>query len=195
MRLRDLVRRGAVALAVVLLATGCDSLGTSDGAEERSTLSSPGGPAELGAVVASGEFQVADGGDIVPLKIELYELHRRNGFVTVNVRLTRTDPAGSGKRWQIGSAFQGETISLDFSGVTLVDRKNRKRYLVARTAGADQAKNSRPNYLASSGLASVFMEAGQSVNLYAMFGAPPDDVTAVDVVVPRAPVFENVPLG
>ncbi|MBQ0982874.1 hypothetical protein, partial [Micromonospora sp. M61] len=103
-------------------------------------------------------------------------------------------PAGSPGRWQIASAFQGETVSLAFSGVTLVDRKNRKRHLVAR-AGDSDAKPGQVTYLASSGLASVFVTPGQSVDLYAMFGAPPDDVTAVDVVIPRVPVFENVPLG
>jgi hypothetical protein len=41
----------------------------------------------------------------------------------------------------------------------------------------------------------VFVQPGQSVNLYATFGAPPDDVQAVDVIVPNVPVFANVPLS
>lgn len=79
--------------------------------------------------------------------------------------------------------------------MTLVDRKNRKRYLVARVDPNTTLDGRDSQYLASSGLSKVFVKPGQSIALYATFGAPPDDVTAVDVVIPQVPVFENVPLG
>ncbi|TQJ23572.1 hypothetical protein OHA01_02520 [Micromonospora zamorensis] len=197
MRLRTTVAAGSLALVMALAVSGCDSLGGTDdsgGAAKGTTGFAPGQPDEMGTVIASRDIQISESGSLFRVKVELYQLRRDKGFVNLNVRMTRTDPAGSPGRWQIASAFQGETVSLAFSGVTLVDRKNRKRHLVAR-AGDSDAKPGQVTYLASSGLASVFVTPGQSVDLYAMFGAPPDDVTAVDVVIPRVPVFENVPLG
>jgi hypothetical protein len=102
-------------------------------------------------------------------------------------------PAGEGGSlgWQIGSAFAGETGAPGgadaFSGVYLLDRKNSKQYLVARNA--DGA------LLASTLLGGVFVQAQQAVELFATFGAPPDDVPAVDVAIPGISVFENVPLS
>ncbi|SCF04945.1 hypothetical protein GA0070607_4871 [Micromonospora coriariae] len=199
MRLRKATAAGSVAVAVALVLAGCSSIDRPDGSEatkdsKRSAGTAPGQPEELGPPIASRDIQISDSGKLFPVKVELYQLRRDSGFVTLNVRMTRTDTAGNPDRWQIGSAFEGETISLAFSGVTMIDRKNRKRHLVARSGDPD-AKPGQVKYLASSGLSSVFVEAGQSVDLYAMFGAPPDDVTAVDVVIPRVPVFENVPLG
>jgi hypothetical protein len=138
--------------------------------------------------------QISKGGGLFPVRVELYQLRRRDGFVTVTVKLTRTD-AGGTDSWQVGDTFQGDTISLTFAGVTLVDRKNRKRHLVARVDPSAAPDGRDAQYLASSDLSSVFVKPGQSIWLYATFGAPPADVTAVDVVVPRVPVFENVPLG
>ena len=100
-------------------------------------------------MIASRDIQISESGSQYQVKVELYQLRRDKGFVNLNVRMTRTDPAGSPGRWQIGSAFQGETVSLAFSGVTLVDRKNRKRHLVAR-AGDPDAKPGQVTYLASS---------------------------------------------
>ncbi|MEU8421688.1 hypothetical protein AB0C15_12510 [Micromonospora sp. NPDC048835] len=193
------IRAGSLALAMTLALTGCglDRTDKSDGASKDSTDTvgaAPGQPEPIGVAIASRDIQVSEGGNLYPIKVELYPLRRDKGFVNLTIRLTRTDDAGSPGRWQIASAFQGDTISLAFSGATLIDRKNRKRHLVART-GEPDAKPGQVKYLASSDLQSVFVQPGQSVDLYAMFGAPPDDVTAVDVVVPRVPVFENVPLG
>ncbi|WP_444947866.1 hypothetical protein [Micromonospora ureilytica] len=194
------ITAGSLAIAVTLALTGCGSLDRSpDPGGGRKELTetvgaTAGTPEKLGAPIGSQDIQISDGGKLFLVKVELYPLRRDQGFVTVNVRLTRTDATDSRDRWQIASAFQGDTIALAFSGVTLIDRKNRKRHLVARSGDQD-ATPSQVKYLASSGLASVFVQAGQSVDLYAMFGAPPDDVTAVDVVIPRVPVFENVPLA
>ncbi|WP_433309189.1 hypothetical protein ACQP0U_19915 [Micromonospora sp. CA-269861] len=208
MLLRNTIGAGSLALAMTLALTGCglDRSDTSGDATSAGTTSAgtsenpkgsvgaaPGQPEAPGTVIASRDIQISDGGNLFPIRVELYQLRRDGGLVNLTVRMTRTDATGSPGRWQIASAFQGDTISLAFSGATLIDRKNRKRHLVARSGDSD-ATPSQVKYLASAGLASVFVQAGQSVDLYAMFGAPPDDVTVVDVVIPRVPVFENVPL-
>ncbi|MEU3455434.1 hypothetical protein ABZ671_17815 [Micromonospora sp. NPDC006766] len=205
MRLTRTSRLGALALTAALTMTGCGALSGPDRSDDAKSTAgtaagsaAPGSAADLGAVVGTRDIEISKGGKVFPVRVELYELHRRDGFVTVNVKLTRTDQ-GTPDRWQVGETFQGDTISLTFAGVTLVDRTNRKRYLVARVnpgAGRTQANQAeREEYLASVDLSSVFVSAGQSIWLYATFGAPPDDVAAVDVVIPRVPVFENVPLG
>ncbi|GAA3762097.1 hypothetical protein GCM10022225_54780 [Plantactinospora mayteni] len=189
-----------LAVAALPLAAGCtigaepDRAGATGSAEDQQDGASPaeGRPAELGPVVATREVQF-DGngaGEVVPIKVELYGLRRDQGFLTVRVRLTNVSPDPK-QDWQISSTFQGDAPRLKsgsaFSGVYLVDRKNRKQYLVAR--------NANQQYLASADLGAVFVEPRQAVDLFATFGAPPDDVSSVDVVIPRIPVFENVPLG
>lgn len=188
---------GVLALAMTLPLLGCDALGSSDpGASTGSAGAAPAGPDDLGEVIATRDVQVSENGDVIPVRVELHQLRRKDGFVTVNLRLTNTGPEGAGHRWQIADEFAGDTPGHTLAGVSLIDRKNRKQYLVARTAGdAADGANDQDRYLASLQLASVFVQPGQSVNLYATFGAPPDDVRVVDVVVPSVPVFGNVPLG
>lgn len=203
MRSTTATHAGAVtlALALALTLTGCGILDRSGKSTDQAgaNATAPRSVDDLGEVVATHDVQISKGAQVFPVRVELYELRRRDGFMTVNVKLTRTDQGTQGDRWQVSDAFQGDTISHTFAGVTVVDRKNRKRHLVARVnpgAGRNQEdRTAREEYLASSGLSSVFVAPGQSIHLYATFGAPPDDVAAVDVVIPRVPVFENVPLG
>lgn len=72
-------------------------------------------------------------------------------------------------------------------GVSLVDAKNRKRYLVAR--------DSKGDCVCDAGLGSKFVEGGAPLTLSATFGAPPEDVEALDVVIPSFGTFKDVPLS
>ncbi|MBE1487583.1 hypothetical protein [Plantactinospora soyae] len=190
---------GALALAMTLPLLGCDAFGGAEPTATEPTGSAgaagaaPAGPDDLGEVIAARDVQVSENGNVIPIRVELHQLRRKDGFVTVNLRVTNTGTKGAGYRWQIADEFAGDIPGHTLAGVSLVDRKNRKQYLVARTAGAGAKDQDR--YLASLQLANVFVQPGQSVNLYASFGAPPDDVQAVDVVVPNVPVFANVPLS
>jgi len=191
-----------LAVAATLLTAGCTIGGRPDREQDATPKqtqgqdavgeAAQGQPAELGPVVATREVQLKGNGagDIVPIKVELYGLRRDQGFVTVRVRMTNMSPDPE-LDWQISSDFQGDAERLNsgssFSGVYLLDKKNRKQYLVARTANQE--------YLASTDLGAVFVEPRQAVDLFATFGAPPDDVRTVDIFIPRIPVIENVPLG
>jgi hypothetical protein len=170
-----------------------------EGSQADGGETAPGPGTDLGKVVATREIQVArSSSPNIPIKIELYELRRDNGFVVVNLRVTNMAPEGANRsqaRWQIAQFFSGED-GFSMKGVYLVDRKNKKQHLIARTPEDKWDKTERDErYLGSHGLAGVFAYPQQPVSLYATFGAPPDDVTAVDVFVPNVPVFENVPLG
>ncbi|MEE6257451.1 hypothetical protein [Plantactinospora sonchi] len=199
MRLSRMAIVGVLALAV-LSSTGCGIFGGADGASGSGSGSAPAGgtaggePEPLGGIIATREIEVEESGRIVPVRVELHQLRRDNGFVTVNLRMTNTGPEG-GQRWQVADEFAGETVGHTMAGVSLVDRKNRKQYLVARVDNPGAGQNNQEQYLCSADLAGVFVQPGQSVQLYAVFGAPPDEVRAVDIVVPNVPVFENVPLG
>ncbi|MFU8850527.1 hypothetical protein ACNAW0_06045 [Micromonospora sp. SL1-18] len=190
-------RLGALALTTALTMTGCGALGGPDRHEgaKATAGAAPEGAADLGAVVATRDVQISKSRNLFSVHVELYELRRRDGFVTVNVKMTRTDQGTGNDDWQVSDTFEGDTISLTFAGVTLVDRKNRKRYLVARVDPNTTPDGKDSQYLASTNLSKLFVKPDQSIWLYATFGAPPDDVSAVDVVIPQVPVFENVPLG
>jgi hypothetical protein len=189
-------------LAATLLTTGCipgskadqePAAGKPEGQQAAAGSQAQGGPEERGPIIATVEAQVSDAGKVVPLRIELYGPRRDQGFVTVNVRMTNMTPEGQGSSlgWQINDTFAGATRSVDnkqsFSGVYLLDRKNHKQYLVARNANEE--------FLASTNLGAVFVKPQQTAELFATFGAPPTDVTAVDLVIPQIPVFENAPLS
>ncbi|SBT38088.1 hypothetical protein [Micromonospora narathiwatensis] len=197
MRSNRTSRLGAFALITTLAMTGCGVLGGPDRPEgtQATAVAATETVADLGAVVATRDAQITRGRNLYSVRVELYELRRRDGFVNVNVKMTRTDQGTGNDDWQVGDTFEGDTISLTFAGVTLVDRKNRKRYLVARVDPDTAPGGKDSQYLASTNLSKIFVKPDQSIWLYATFGAPPDDVTAVDVVIPRVPVFENVPLG
>lgn len=81
------------------------------------------------------------------------------------------------------SIIGGSTLD----GVYLVDGTNRKKYLVGRDA--------RNLCTCDSDLGSAFVAVDAPVTLSATFGAPPPDVRAVDVFVPRFGTFKDVPLG
>ena len=72
-------------------------------------------------------------------------------------------------------------------GVSLVDAANRKRYLVAR--------DSEGVCVCDNELLSISVMPGSPVVLSATFGAPPADVEAVDVVIPKFGTFKDVPLS
>lgn len=186
-----------LALAAALLAAGCTGGNDNTAGREPGTPTEAGGtghgrPAEPGKVVATREVQLPGNGagEIIPIKVELYGLRRDQGFVTVRVRMTNlaTDPDLD---WQVSSVFMADAEPLNsgsaFAGVYLLDKKNRKQYLVARNANKE--------YLASTDLGAVFVEPKMATELFATFGAPPEDVSTVDVVIPKIPVFEDVPLG
>jgi hypothetical protein len=167
--------------------------GAAEGKQAAAADQAQGGPQDRGPIVATVAAQVSYASEAVPIKIDLYGPRRDQGFVTVNVQVTNMTPEGRGSSlgWQINDTFAGATRSVDnkqsFSGVYLLDRKNHKQYLVAR--------NANEQFLASTNLNAVFVKPQQTAELFATFGAPPADVTAIDLVIPQIPVFENVPLG
>lgn len=200
--------RGALlSSCVLLLAQGCSkaadgpsqsaatttSAVTERPADPTSKPEKPGG-ADTGPVVATGTTSAGS----TPLKIELHELRRNNGVVSLNFSVTNTGVAGDAgdDRWQVteffddgttngaaaGDGANGDTVD----GVYPIDGVNKKRYTVARDTTTHCA--------CSGDMSSTFIGRGQTQTFSATFGAPPPDVRAVDVAIPHSATFANVPL-
>jgi hypothetical protein len=134
--------------------------------------------------------------DDVPVTVELTQVRRRGQVVNLELRLSTSvmeevdvgaflddgvmqevnDPASIG-------GYEGFSID----GINLIDGVNGRRFAPARD---------RQNYcVCDRGVNSDGFTRGRPMTVSATFGAPPPDVTAVDVVIPRFGTIPDVPLG
>jgi hypothetical protein len=130
-----------------------------------------------------------------PVKLQIIELKRSGETSELTIRLVATgDTDGA----QVAQTFEDgvdqklktpdaqlENATLD--GISLIDSKNRKRYL----AGRDETNAC----VCDKGLSNAFVGADAPLVLSVTFAAPPDDVDAMDVVVPRFGTFKDVPVS
>lgn len=147
---------------------------------------------EQGAPVAVRRGSI-DGESV---SLELIELDRSGDTTVLNLRVAALGETESSIGGQISDTFddgvaQGDDdAELDGStldGISLIDSQNRRRYLVAR--------DSTDTCVCDGNLGGAFVEQGAPLTLSATFGAPPEDVEAVDVVVPSFGTFRDVPLS
>jgi len=207
--------RRASRAAVLLAATAVATAGCSSGTSDRTASAGPSAPASSasaggsgspapeasvsGGVTPSGAVTAGGGATIAsktgsagnaPLRIDVLSLHRSEAVATLNFSVTNLSTE-TGSKWQVSTAFSAAGLSdpdaFSVDGVYLIDGKHSKKYLVARDSAGKCA--------CSTGLSSTFVGAGQSAVLTASFASPPPDVGTVDVSVPSAGTFTNVPLG
>ena len=167
---------------------------TETAAEPQSTSTAPGGeqvevPEEA---IASRDGAISG----TPVKLELLQLKRGGETSVLTFRIATV----GGDEVQIGEIFDDganqeiegaanadspvNTTSMD--GITLVDTQNRKRYLVGR--------DSKNACACESDLGAVFLSS-DPVILSATYAAPPEDVSEMDVLVPRFGTFKDVPVS
>lgn len=208
--------RGAAAGVAVLLALAAAGCGGDD--EEPTAATTAGGTEEAGTettptvttgastapeqappqeeeVIASRESTVGS----EPVSLEILSLRRSDAVVnlTFRLRLVGADTATSNRRAQVSGTFANDvyekaedgtsTGGHTLDGISLIDTKNRKRHLVAR--------DSTGHCVCDVNLSSAFVRVDAPLTLSATFGAPPDDVSAMDVVVPKFGTFSDVPLS
>jgi len=133
-----------------------------------------------------------------PVVLEVVQLERSGDTTALSFRLSveagAGDPESIGA--QVAQTFDdgvgelaegsgGDTSTLD--GVSLIDSENRRRYLVAR--------DSEGVCVCDGNLSGAFVEAGAPLLMSATFGAPPEDVSTVDLVIPQFGSFKDVPLS
>ncbi|GII02749.1 hypothetical protein Pta02_47570 [Planobispora takensis] len=153
-------------------------------ASPRSPSLSPSAAASLPAEQVIGSREIT-GNNWYKVRVDLYAVQRQEKLITVNFAATVLEhDRASG--WDVGSTFSAvpsDTPTVD--GVYLVDTKNARKHLVATDAEG--------KCLCSSGL--VEIDTDRTIVFSATFAAPPADVGTVDVFIPRAGTFKNVPLG
>lgn len=175
------------AAVCALLLAGC----AEPRAQDTGTTSAS--PSASGSTVATavpspsatlGHRDVSIGGKSASL--EVYGLHRRGRLVVLDFGVR--NPA-TGKVTGANTVVAGNTLSRSGSwnvdGVTLVDGKNKKRYLPASYGGE----------CACSGQMNVMQVGpGHTLNLTAAYSAPPSDVTTVTVQFAAYGTVPNVPI-
>jgi len=209
-RTEKLMRRPAAVaqiVAIALLGAGCggddDRTGTDRaGADQTHAVQSTtaGAPAQDPAPtvavadkdepersLASRQGQIDDD----PVRLQIVELARGATTSTLTIRVTNTGHQGSAQIHRVFSDGEIGDESLNGSenldGITLVDSRGAKRYLVAR--------DSRGVCVCDTALGSTFLDPQTSLVLSATFAAPPAGVKAIDVVIPRFGAFRDVPLS
>jgi hypothetical protein len=201
------VLKGGAALVATLLAAVLIGCG---GDDEEPKQESGSGAAQTStatetATTPSGDTREApaeplaerDGSvDQKPVKLEILELKRSGETVALTFRLVAIgDTSGA----QVASTFDdGIFQKLDgttdttagagsLDGISLIDATNRKRHLVGRDE--DGA------CVCDRDLSNGFVSADAPLLLSATFAAPPDDIEAMDVVVPHFGTFKDVPVS
>ncbi|NUR87541.1 MAG: hypothetical protein HOY71_25960 [Nonomuraea sp.] len=149
--------------------------------KETSPTSEPTVAAQPDQAVATRTVKVTNG----TAKVDITLLKRQGKVVSLNFTVTAVE----GKVEMHAKMGTGGGTDLTLSKVSLIDPVNGKRYRVARNGTDPNAE-----YLSSS-TQGVWPEDGQSATLYAMFGAPPPDVTKVNIEMPLFGTFTDVPLS
>lgn len=181
---------------LVLLLAGCGAAASSRPvarpapvAARTVTVPKPKAAASRDRVIAARNGQM----EHLAVRLEITQLERSGTTTSLGLRLVNKggldldvkNAFDDGVTQPIrGSRSRANGYSID--GIYLIDRERGMKYLVARDTDG--------RCICDAGLADTSLAYG-SVPLSATFGAPPPDVTAVDVVVPHFGTFANVPLG
>ncbi|MEU7747889.1 hypothetical protein [Nonomuraea sp. NPDC049158] len=198
--------RKTIALAVAAVAlTGCGMLPGQQGGggEEQtgqtpvperaaSTASAPAeaqeaqptAPAQEAKAIASREVKVGAGGQYGKARVDITGLKRQGRTISLNWTVTATDG-----KVNLHNGMSSGTLDYTVSAVSLIDPVNAKRYRVARNGTGQDAK------CVCSGTQGQFLNSGDATTLYAVFAAPPPDVTKINVEMPMMGVFTDVPIS
>ncbi|MFC4011464.1 hypothetical protein ACFOY2_29835 [Nonomuraea purpurea] len=194
--------RKTIALAVAAVAlSGCGMLPGqqgSGGEEQQQTQAAPeqkptskapqqqgsSAPPQQNEVIATREAKVSSGGMSGKARAEITALKRQGRTVSLNWTITATEG-----KVNMHNGMSTGTLNYTVSNVSLIDPVNAKRYRVARNGTGPDAQ------CVCSGTQGQFLESGQASTLYAVFAAPPADVTKVNVEMPMIGMFTDVPIS
>ncbi|WP_219469945.1 hypothetical protein [Nonomuraea rhizosphaerae] len=141
-------------------------------------------PSQEVKAIVSREVRTGKGGESGRARVDITVLKRQGRTISLNWTVTVTD----GKISLHNGMGTGQ---LDFtvSAVSLIDPVNAKRYRVARNGTGDSAE------CVCSDTQGQFLDKGDAATLYAVFAAPPPDVTKINVEMPMMGVFTDVPIS
>ncbi|MGC3952879.1 MAG: hypothetical protein QM804_01265 [Propionicimonas sp.] len=184
------------ALAAVLIVTGCS-------AGESPNTPSPSAPTASDSPTAAAEpiptpsvvpmqlptIETRTTSDPQPLEISLHQVSVGEKAMTVTFSATNLSTKGN---WQVADYFDdgiGHPLDAErntVDGVAVIDKVNGVRYLPARDAEG--------NCMCSVNLLRAYLDAGQKMYFSAVYQAVPPEVTKVDVVIPGAGTFADIPV-
>ncbi|MFE0147040.1 hypothetical protein ACFWY5_07850 [Nonomuraea sp. NPDC059007] len=179
------------ALASCGMLPGQDRQGTG-GEEKQAAAQQPtpsatptptGEPASAGELTAITSRKIKH--DDNTLRIDLTQLKRSGKIVTLTWTVTNLNTDGS---WYVGANLGSDVLDYTTSAVSLIDPVNGKRYRVARNGAGEDAACvcSRVNQ---------HLKPGGGLEMYAVYGAPPADITKVNVEMADLGVFNDVPVS
>jgi len=195
------MRTLVVAVAAVLLLSACTkkeppAVSSTTSSETTTTVavtttsqpaptSTPAPPPPAAAPATPAGIATADG-EKSGMKVVVQELKRTSGG-TLSLKFTLVNgtdkSAGFGYEYVDPDHHIGDFATV--GGVQLVDEANKKKYFVVR--------DSDKKCVCSRGLHDV--KEGESINLWARFPAPPDDVQKISVIIPHFSPMDDVPIG
>ncbi|GAA3653301.1 hypothetical protein GCM10022224_015400 [Nonomuraea antimicrobica] len=141
-------------------------------------------PAQDGKAIATREAKMGAGGSYGTARVEITALKRQGRTLSLNFTVAATDGTVN-----LHNGMGTGPFDFTVSAVSLIDPVNAKRYRVARNGtGANAA-------CVCSGTQGQFLKAGDASTLYAVFAAPPADVTKLNVEMPMVGVFTDVPIS
>ncbi|MEU6790422.1 lipoprotein [Nonomuraea wenchangensis] len=160
-------------------------------ASESTTASAPeqqspqeSAPPQQSTVIATKEAKVGSGDMYGEARVDITGLKRQGRTATLTWVITALDG-----KVNVHNGLGTGTLDFTVSGVALIDPVNAKRYRVARNGtGADAT-------CVCSGTQGQFLEKDEASTLYAVFAAPPSDVSTVNVEMPGIGVFTDVPIA
>ncbi|MGA5757053.1 hypothetical protein [Nonomuraea bangladeshensis] len=141
-------------------------------------------PPQQSAVIASKETKVGSGDMYGEARVDLTGLKRQGRTATLTWVVTALDG-----KVNVHNGLSTGTLDFTVSGVALIDPVNAKRYRVARNGTGADAE------CVCSGTQGQFLEKGEASTLYAVFAAPPADVSTINVEMPGIGVFTDVPIA
>ncbi|MFI9839370.1 hypothetical protein ACIHFD_20215 [Nonomuraea sp. NPDC051941] len=193
--------RKTIALAVAAVAlAGCGALPgrqAGGGGEEKqpqtvaettteppATAEATEAPPQETRAIASREADVSAGGQHGKARADILGLKRQGRTLSLNWSITALDG-----KVNVHNGLGTATLDFTVSAVSLIDPVNAKRYRVARNGTGQDAK------CVCSGTQGQFLEKGQTSTLYAVFAAPPADVTKINIEMPMIGVLTDVPIS
>nr|WP_311132229.1 hypothetical protein [Nonomuraea gerenzanensis] len=154
---------------------------TSAAPETQQARSAPPQDAE---VIASREVKVGAGDMYGKARVDVTALRRQGRTLSLNWTVTATEG-----KVNLHNGLGGGPLDFTVSSVSLIDPVNAKRYRVARNGTGQDAE------CVCSGTQGQFLEPEEASTLYAVFAAPPADVTKINIEMPMFGVFTDVPIS
>ncbi|MGW0801686.1 hypothetical protein [Nonomuraea sp. NPDC002799] len=141
-------------------------------------------PPQQTEAIATRETKVGAGDMYGTARAEILSLKRQGRTISLNWTITAIDG-----KVNLHNGMGEGSLDYSVSGISLIDPVNAKRYRVARNGTGEDAE------CVCSGTQGQFLEDGEASTLYAVFAAPPADVTKINVEMPMIGVFSDVPIS